>query len=71
MPSVLAILIRTLAGVAPRSVSNAVQKALLAEAEPPVSKVRTMEQAGIDPTARQNFNLLLPGLFAAVALRHE
>jgi putative ABC transport system permease protein len=34
----------------------------------PVSKVRTMEQAGIDSTARQNFNLLLPGLFAAIAL---
>ena len=55
-------------GVAPRSVSDAVQKALLAEAELPVSKVRTMQEAGIDSTARQNFNLLLLGLFAAIAL---
>jgi predicted lysophospholipase L1 biosynthesis ABC-type transport system permease subunit len=63
-----AVLIRTRVGVAPRSVSGAVQQALLAEAELPVSKVRTMEEAGIDSTARQNFNLLLLGLFAAIAL---
>ena len=63
-----AVLIRTRVGVAPRSVSGAVQQALLAEAELPVSKVRTMQEAGIDSTARQNFNLLLLGLFAAIAL---
>ena len=32
------------------------------------AKIRTMEQASLDSTARQNFNLLLLGLFAAIAL---
>jgi putative ABC transport system permease protein len=63
-----AILIRTQPGVAPMSVSQAVQHALLAGNQLAVSKVRTMEQVGLDSTARQNFNLLLLGLFAAIAL---
>jgi putative ABC transport system permease protein len=58
-----AVLIRTRVDVAPRSVSDAVQQALLAEAELPCRRLRTMEEAGIDSTARQNFNLLLLGLF--------
>ena len=63
-----AVLIRTRAGVAPMSVSHAVQQALLAVDQLPVAKIRTMEQASLDSTARQNFNLLLLGLFAAIAL---
>lgn len=63
-----AVLVRTRPGVPPMSVSHAVQQALLAADQLPVSKIRTMEQAGIDSTARQNFNLLLLGLFAAIAL---
>jgi predicted permease len=63
-----AVLIRTRAGVAPMSVSNAVQQALLAADQLPVAKIRTMEQASLDSTARQNFNLLLLALFAAIAL---
>jgi len=62
------ILIRTRPGVAPMSVSRAARQALLAGHQLPVSKVRTMEQASVDSTARQNFNLLLLGLFAAIAL---
>jgi predicted permease len=63
-----AILVRTRPGVAPMSVSKAVQDVLLTEADLPVSDVRTMDRAGLDSTARQNFNLLLLGLFAAIAL---
>jgi putative ABC transport system permease protein len=62
------ILIRTRPGVAPMSVSRAVQNALLAANQLPATKVRTMEQASLDSTARQNFNVLLLGLFAAIAL---
>jgi len=63
-----AILVRTRPGIAPLSVSQAVQDALLAVDKLPATKVRTMEQAGLDSTARQNFNLMLLGLFAAIAL---
>jgi predicted lysophospholipase L1 biosynthesis ABC-type transport system permease subunit len=63
-----AIMVRTRKGVAPLSVREEVQQALLAEAELPASKVRTMDQAGLDSPARQNFNLFLLGLFAAMAL---
>jgi predicted permease len=63
-----AVLIRTRAGVAPMSVSHAAQQALLAADQLPVAKIRTMEQASLDSTARQNFNLLLLSLFAAIAL---
>jgi predicted permease len=63
-----AILVRTRPGVAPMSVSQAVQNALLSGHQLAVAKVRTMERAGLDSTARQNFNLLLLGLFAAIAL---
>jgi putative ABC transport system permease protein len=63
-----AVLIRTRAGVVPMSVRQAVEQALLAIGNIPVAKVRTLEQAGLDSTPRQNFNLLLLGLFAAIAL---
>jgi len=63
-----AILVRTRPGVAPMSVSQAVQDALRGDAQLPVTKARTMAQVGLDSTARQNFNLLLLGLFAAIAL---
>ena len=62
------ILIRTRAGVAPMSVSQAVQQALLATDQLPTMKMRTMEQVSLDSTAKQNFNLLLLGLFAFIAV---
>ena len=63
-----AILIRTRPGVAPMSVSREVQQALLAGNQLAATKVRTVDQLSLDSTARQNFNLLLLGLFAAIAL---
>jgi len=63
-----AVLIRTRAGVVPMGVRQAVEQALLAIGNIPVAKVRTLEQAGFDSTPRQNFNLLLLGLFAVIAL---
>ena len=63
-----AILVRTKPGIAPMGVSQAVQQALLETDQLPVAKIRGMEQVSLDSTARQNFNLLLLGLFAAVAL---
>jgi predicted lysophospholipase L1 biosynthesis ABC-type transport system permease subunit len=59
-----AILVRTRPSVAPMSISKAVQQ----ELGLPVAKVRTMEQVGLDSTARQNFNMLLLGTFAVIAL---
>ena len=51
------------------SVSHAVQEALLTGDIPlPATKVQTMERASLNSTARQNFNLLLLGAFAAIAL---
>jgi len=63
-----AILVRTRPGVAPMSVSQTVQDALLATDQLPTRNMRTIDQVGLDSTARQNFNLLLLGLFAAIAL---
>jgi predicted permease len=62
-----AVLVRTRNGVPPMSVSQAVRALLNAE-ELAAAKVRTMDQAAIDSTARQNFNTLLLGVFAGVAL---
>ena len=63
------VVVRTKPGVAPTSVSQAVQEALLAGDTPlPATRVRTMEQVSLNSTARQNFNLLLLGVFAAIAL---
>lgn len=50
------------------SVSQAAQQALLTGDPLPAAKARTMQEAGFDSTARQNFNLLLLSLFAAIAL---
>jgi predicted permease len=63
-----AMLIRTRPGVAPMTVSQAVQQALLVDDQLSPAKVRTMEQVGIDSTTQKNFNLLLLGSFAAIAL---
>jgi predicted permease len=63
------VVVRTKPGVAPMSVSQAVQEALLAgDIQLPATRVRTMEQVSLNSTARQNFNLLLLGVFAAIAL---
>jgi putative ABC transport system permease protein len=63
------VVVRTKPGIAPTSVSQAVQEALLAGDPPlPATRVRTMEQVSLNSMARQNFNLLLLGVFAAIAL---
>jgi len=63
------VVVRTKPGIAPTSVSQAVQEALLVGDAPlPATRVRTMEQVSLNSTARQNFNLLLLGVFAAIAL---
>ena len=50
------------------TVSEAARQTLIAIANVPATNVRTMEQVSLDSTARQNFNLLLLSLFAAIAL---
>jgi putative ABC transport system permease protein len=62
------ILVRTVVGVLPASVSPAVEQALLAIAKLPVDKSRSLEQLTLDSMARHRFNLVLLGLFAAIAL---
>jgi len=63
------IIVRTRPGVAPLSVSQPVREALLAgDTQLPATKVRTMESLSLTSTARQNFTLLLLGVFAAIAL---
>jgi predicted permease len=63
------VVVRTKPGMAPMSVSQAAQEALLAgDTQLPATRVRTMEQVSLSSTARQNFNLLLLGVFAAIAL---
>jgi predicted permease len=63
------VVVRTKPGIAPMSVSQAVQQTLLAgDTQLPATRVRTMEQVSLTSTARQNFNLLLLGVFAAIAL---
>jgi predicted permease len=63
------IAIRTKPGIAPLSVSRAALEALLVgNTQLPATKVQTMEQIMLGSTAEFNFNLLLLGLFAAMAL---
>jgi len=62
------VLIRTHKGVEPMSLSRAAQQLLLGIDQLPASKVRAMDRVSLDSTARQNFNLLLLGSFAAIAL---
>ncbi|HTG58499.1 MAG TPA: ABC transporter permease [Terriglobia bacterium] len=63
------IAIRTKPRVAPLSVSQATQETLLArDTQLPATAVQTMEQVMLDSTAETNFNLLLFGVFAGIAL---
>ena len=52
----------------PFSLSDAIQREILAVDRLPVARVRSMEQVTINSTARQNFNMLLLSVFAAIAL---
>ncbi len=62
-------IVRTKPGIAPLSVSQPVEEALLAgDTQLPATKMRTMESLSLTSTARQNFTLLLLGVFAAIAL---
>lgn len=63
-----AFIVRTKPGVAPMSVSRAVQQALLTREALATTKVRTMEQVVQDSTASRKFTLMLMGIFAAAAL---
>jgi len=63
-----AVLIRTKPGVVPLSTSQAVQQALLTGDQLPATKVRTIDQLSLESTARQNLNLMLLSVFAAIAL---
>ena len=63
------VAVRTEPGVAPMSVSEAVEKALLVGDTPlPATKVETMEQVMMDSTAQANFDLAVLGIFAGIAL---
>jgi putative ABC transport system permease protein len=62
------VLIRTHKGVEPTSLGRVARRLLLESDQLPASKTRTMDQVSTDSTARQNFNLLLLGSFAAIAL---
>jgi putative ABC transport system permease protein len=63
-----AILVRTQPGVAPMSVSQAVKQILLVDHDLAAVNMRTIDQVSLDSTARQNFNLLLLSVFAAIAV---
>jgi len=63
------IVVRTKPGIEPLSVSHAVQAALLGgETQLAATAVRSMDQLSLNSTARQNFNLLLMGVFATIAV---
>jgi putative ABC transport system permease protein len=63
------IAVRTKTGVAPMSVSQAVEQALLArDTQLPATQVETMEQVLLNSTAEASFDLLLLSIFAASAL---
>ena len=63
------VAVRTKPGVAPMSVSQAVEQALLArDTQLPATKVQTMDRVMLESTAQKNFDLLLLGIFAASAL---
>jgi len=66
-PASLAV--RTKPGVAPVSVGQAVQQALLArDTQLPATQVETMDRVMLDSTPQENFDTLLLGIFAASAL---
>ena len=57
------------ASVDPSALSAAIQREfLIVDPQLPVAKVRTMDQVISESTARQNFNMLLLTIFAALAL---
>jgi predicted permease len=63
------VIVRTKPGISPMSLSQPVQDALLAgDTQLPATKVHTMESLSLTSTGRQNFTLLLLGVFAAIAL---
>jgi putative ABC transport system permease protein len=63
------IVVRTKTGIAPMSVSAAVQQQLFSgDIQLPPTKMRTMEQVSLNSTAQRNFTLLLLGVFAGIAL---
>jgi len=63
-----AVIVRTHPGVAPMSVSERAEEALIAEGKLSATRIRTMGDAELNSTQPQNFNLLLMSLFAASAL---
>jgi len=63
------VIVRTRAGIAPMGLSEETQQALLASGiELPATHMQTMEQLSLRSTARQNFSLVMLGIFAAMAL---
>jgi len=63
------VAVRTKPGVAPMSVSQAVEQALLArDTQLPATKIQTMDRVMLESTAQKNFDLLLLSIFAASAL---
>ena len=62
----VAVIVRTRQGVAPMSISQIVAQEVSGVARQPVGNIRTMDQARLDSTARENFNMTLLVLFAAI-----
>jgi len=63
------LLIRSRPGVAPGGLSAVAEKHLeMRDTQLAPAKIRTMDRVMLDSTARQNFNLLLLGTFAGIAL---
>jgi putative ABC transport system permease protein len=63
------IAVRTKTGVAPMSLSQSVERALLdRDTQLPATSVETMEKVMLESTAQENFDLLLLSIFAASAM---
>jgi putative ABC transport system permease protein len=62
----VAVIVRTRQGVAPLSISQTVAQEVSSVAKQPVGNIRTIDQARLDSTARENFNMTLLVLFAAI-----
>ncbi len=54
--------------VAPFSLSASIQRAFQDAADLPVARIRTMDQIVVQSTAREQFNTLLLGIFASLAV---
>jgi predicted permease len=63
-----AVIVRTRPGVPPMSIGPTVRTKLEVSEGLAATKLRTMDQVAMDSTARQNFTLLLFGVFAGIAL---